>query len=292
MGTLDLWYTHLDVDAAYAELARTGTAGHRKLGRSLVRARTRDSAQAMSTLTGLEAGERRIVADPPLVVPLRDLLPGDARADQEQLLGRLITEYGQSLSPDRRHLLGQYRIVDVARKVVGVGSVGVRTWIVLLTGRDDRDPLVLQAKEATPSVLADYADPSPYANEGRRVVAGQRLMQAAGDIFLGWHQLTEADGVTRDFYVRQLRDWKGSADIAAMSGPELAWYGDLCGATLARAHARSGDRIAIAAYLGAGEVFDRAVTGFAEAYAEQNDRDYAALRTAVTSGRVAARIGL
>jgi uncharacterized protein (DUF2252 family) len=293
MRALDVWYAYLDVDVAYAKIARSAEAsGHQLLGRSLAKARTRDSVQAMGKLTRMVDGERRIVSDPPLVVPLRDLLPDQAREDLEQVLRQLISEYRDSLTPERRFLLEQFRIVDIARKVVGVGSVGVRAWIVLLVGRDDRDPLFLQAKEAQPSVLEGFACRSPYAHEGMRVVTGQRLMQAASDIFLGWHQVTGIGGVTRDFYVRQLRDWKASPDVETMTADQLCWYGSLCGATLARAHARSGDRIAIAGYLGAGSGFDKALTAFAEAYADQNERDYQALAVAAKGGRVAVQTGL
>jgi uncharacterized protein (DUF2252 family) len=292
MRMLDVWYAHLDADLAYAKVQPDDVAGHRRLGRSLAKARTRDSTQAMGKLTRMVDGRRRIVGDPPLVVPLRDLLPDASREYLEEVLQQLIQEYGDSLPPDRRHLLRQFRIVDIARKVVGVGSVGVRSWIVLLVSRDDRDPLFLQAKEAQPSVLAPFIGSSSYDHEGMRVVYGQRLMQATSDIFLGWHQVTGIEGEVRDFYVRQLRDWKGSADVETMTADELCWYGALCGATLARAHARSGDRIAIAGYLGAGDGFDRAVTGLAEAYADQNERDYDALAAAAKTGRVVAQMGV
>jgi uncharacterized protein DUF2252 len=293
MRSLDVWYAHLDVDAAYGQLAEpVDSTSYARLGRSLAKARTRDSTQAMETMTRLVDGERRIIGDPPLVVPLRDLLPDAPRAELERTVTTLIREYGETLQPERRFLLEQFRVVDIARKVVGVGSVGTRSWIVLLVGRDDQDPLFLQAKEARPSVLAEFTGAAPSANEGERVVNGQRLMQAASDIFLGWHRVTELDGATRDFYVRQLRDWKGSADVEIMTVAELGWYGGQCGAALARAHARSGDRIAIAAYLGGGDVFDRALTGFAEAYADQNERDYAALAAAAKSGRIVAETGV
>jgi uncharacterized protein (DUF2252 family) len=180
----------------------------------------------------------------------------------------------------------------MARKVVGVGSVGTRAWIVLMLGRDRRDPLLLQAKEAEASVLERFLGPSRYRNHGQRVVAGQRLMQAVSDIFLGWQRVSDAPGEQRDFYVRQLRDWKGSVDVDRMSPASMRTYARLCGASLARAHARSGDRIAIAAYLGTGDVFDRAVGSFAAAYADQNERDYEALVAAVRSGRVVAHTGL
>ncbi|MEY2247759.1 DUF2252 family protein, partial [Streptomyces sp. BF23-18] len=228
-----------------------------------------------------------IAADPPLVVPLEDLLPDMERGALEKQLRGLIGRYGRSLNSDRRFLLEQYRFADVARKVVGVGSVGTRCWIILLLGRDDSDPLLLQAKEADESVLAPYAGASEYRTQGERVVAGQRLMQATSDIFLGWERADGIDG-RRDFYVRQLRDWKGIAEPELMVPSGMRAFGELCGATLARAHARSGDRIAIASYLGGGDVFDRALVPFAEAYADQNEKDHRALVDAVRSGRVKA----
>lgn len=200
----------------------------------------------------------------------------------------LLERYGLTLSTDRRALLADYRLADVARKVVGVGSVGTRCWIFLLLGRDGRDPLFLQAKEADTSVLAEHVGASRYRNQGERVVSGQRLMQAASDIFLGWQRVDGIDGKQRDFYVRQLRDWKGIAMPETMSPRQLAAFGDVCGMTLARAHARSGDRVAIAAYLGRGEAFDRALVAFAEAYADQNERDHQALVDAVRAGRLPA----
>jgi len=293
MRLLDVWYAHLDVDVAYAQLGEPlDTAGYARLGRSLAKARTRDSIQAMEKLTRLVDGERRIVGDPPLVVPLRDLQPNAPRDELERNVRTLIRQYRATLQPDRRYLLDQFRVVDIAHKVVGVGSVGTRSWIVLLVGRDNQDPLFLQAKEARPSVLAEFTAGRAAGQEGERVVAGQRLMQAASDIFLGWHRITDFDGATRDFYVRQLRDWKGTADVEAMTVDELRWYGGRCGATLARAHARSGDRIAVAAYLGTGNVFDRALTDFAEAYADQNERDFAMLAAAAKSGRIVAEPGV
>jgi uncharacterized protein (DUF2252 family) len=223
-----------------------------------------------------------------------DLLPGSVdRADFEAQIAALLAKYRRTLDSDRRSLLDQYELVDVARKVVGVGSVGTRCWVVLMLGRDHSDPLFLQVKEAEKSVLAPFVGASKHANQGQRVVAGQRLMQATSDIFLGW-QRTEAglDGRSRDFYVRQLRDWKFSVDIEAMVPSGMLMYGELCGWTLARAHARSGDRIAIAAYLGGSGAFDRAVTEFAGSYADQNERDWGSLRDAVSSGQLAAEHGV
>ncbi|MGW9433607.1 DUF2252 family protein, partial [Streptomyces decoyicus] len=200
----------------------------------------------------------------------------------------LVQSYGHTLRSDHRRLLEQYRVVDVARKVVGVGSVGTRCWIVLLLGKDMDDPLLLQAKEADESALAPYAGPGPHTNQGERVVAGQRLMQAAGDIFLGWERTTGIDGRPRDFYVRQLRDWKGIMPTDVMVPTGMRRFAVRCGATLARAHARSGDRIAIGAYLGRGTAFDEALARFAERYADQNERDHQTLREAVRAGRVTA----
>jgi uncharacterized protein (DUF2252 family) len=204
----------------------------------------------------------------------------------------LIEGYGRTLPRERRQLLAQFRLVHMARKVVGVGSVGTRSWILLLLGRDDSDPLFLQAKEAQASVLEQYVGPSEFAHHGERVVAGQRSMQASGDIFLGTGRVRDDDGQDRDFYVRQLRDWKFSVEIQLLRPEGLQLYAALCGWTLARAHARSGDRIAIAAYLGGSDVFDRALARFAAAYADQNERDYRGLTDAVKSGRITAEHGL
>jgi uncharacterized protein (DUF2252 family) len=293
MGNLAVWYAHLDAEVVQAELATELDAVQRKrLAKSLAKAHTRDSMQALEKLTRLVGSERRIVADPPLVVPVGDLLPDFERDELTRRLRQLIAEYSQSVSSDRRALIDQYAVVDIARKVVGVGSVGTRAWIILMLGRDGQDPLFLQAKEAQPSVLAGFLGESQYTNQGQRVVAGQRLMQATGDIFLGWQAVEGIDGQHRDFYVRQLRDWKGSAVIETMRPEGLSRYGALCGWTLARAHARSGDRIAIAAYLGGSGAFENAMAEFAETYADQNERDYRALVAAAESGRVKSQPGL
>ena len=237
-------------------------------------------------------GQRRIIDDPPLIVSIEELLEGEDWREIDDEIRAMVQRYRRSLTRDRRDLLDQYRLVHIARKVVGVGSVGTRAWIALFVGRDECDPLILQVKEAQPSVLEQFAGASEYRNHGQRVVTGQRRMQAAGDIFLGWtHIERSVDGVPRDYYVRQLWDWKGSATIEGMSAEGLAVYGALCGWTLARAHARSGDRIAIASYLGSGDAFDRALVSFAEAYADQNERDHAALADAVASDRVLAYAG-
>lgn len=290
LGNLAVWYTQVDADTLRALADRKlGARGRERTRRAMAKARSRDSLQAFEKLTHVADGRRRITPDPPLIVPLQDLLPGVERDALEEQLRELIERYSHTLQSDRRHLLRQYRVVDMARKVVGVGSVGTRCWIILLLGRDDEDPLLLQAKEADQSVLAPYAGTSGYDNQGQRVVAGQRLMQAAGDIFLGWERVTGIDGRQRDFYVRQLRDWKGIAEPQLMVPKDMRAFGELCGATLARAHARSGDRIAIAAYLGGGDVFDRALTEFAERYADQNERDHQTLADAVRTGRVPAQ---
>jgi uncharacterized protein (DUF2252 family) len=258
--------------------------------KATAKARTRDSMQEVAKLTRVVDGRPRIIADPPLLVPVNDLLP--AKTDQETYYAQindLLATYRRTLETDRRYLLEEFQFADMARKVVGVGSVGTRCWIVLLFGRDNNDPLFLQVKEAEESVLSRFVGASKYANQGMRVVAGQRLMQASSDIFLGWQRTAVGlDGKQRDFYVRQLRDWKFSLPIESMVPRGMRIYGELCGWTLARAHARSGDRIAIAAYLGGSDVFDKAITRFAAAYADQNERDHKALVDAVASGRIAA----
>ena len=237
-------------------------------------------------------GLPRIIRDAPLIVPIEDLLPPPQRIELEQTIRTIIRSYRRSLPSDRRHLLERFRYAHAARKVVGVGSVGTRAWIVLMLGTGDDDPLFLQIKEAEASVLEPYLGRSKLPNHGQRVVEGQRLMQAASDIMLGWLKMTGVDGVERDFYIRQLWDGKGSALVELMEPDALAAYAEICGWTLARAHARSGDAAAIAAYLGSGESFDRAMASFAEAYADQNELDYAAFRAAIDSGRLAAEEGL
>ena len=293
-SNLDVWYTQVDMDEFRARFDGLLKQTQRKaLDKGLAKARTRDSMQELGKLTQLEDGKPRIIPDPPVIVPLRDLLGDLAGAiDLEKELKDLIAKYRRTLQADRRVLLEQYEFADMARKVVGVGSVGTRCWIVLMLGRDENDPLFLQVKEAEESVLARFAGPSRYDNQGERVVNGQRLMQAASDIFLGWQRATGLDGQSRDFYIRQLRDWKFSVDIAAMVPRGLRLYGELCGLTLARAHARSGDEIAIAAYMGASDVFDNAIGDFAAAYADQNERDFEAFTTAITSGRLVAERGV
>jgi uncharacterized protein (DUF2252 family) len=291
---LDVWYAHIEVEKLLELLESNVTKKQRaKAQANVAKARTRDSMQAFTKLTHEVDGQRRIVSDAPLIVPIEDLVPeGAGRDDVEGELRGLIRSYRRTLETDRRELLESFEYVHAARKVVGVGSVGTRAWILLLLGRDGQDPLFLQAKEAQRSVLERFVGASRYANHGQRVVAGQRLMQAASDIFLGWQRVHGFDGRERDFYLRQLRDWKGSADVDSMSAGVMTAYARVCGATLARAHARSGDRIAIAAYLGTSDAFDRAIADFASAYADQNERDYEALAAAVRSGRLEARTGM
>ena len=263
--------------------------------RATAKTRTKDSMRAFSKLTHVVDGQVRIVSDPPLIVPISELA-GVAGLDISALEAHLIElfhSYRSALDYNRRKLLEGFRYVDLARKVVGVGSVGTRAWIMLLLGRDDGDPLFLQVKEAQASVLEQHLGTSSFENHGERVVAGQRMMQAVSDIFLGWVRNPRAfEGGTRDFYVRQLWDWKTSIDTETITPPGLALYAQVCGWTLARAHARSGDRIAIAAYLGKGDVFDRAIGEFAIAYADQNEKDYAALADAVKASRIVAQEGI
>jgi uncharacterized protein (DUF2252 family) len=293
MPMLDVWYAHLNLDDAVAELgSQVSKKGRKRTERTLAKARTRDSMQAFGRLTTTVDGRPQIISDPPLIVPVEELL-GNVEADAfYQQLSRLLDDYELSLSDARRHLVQQFTLIQLARKVVGVGSVGTRAWIMLLEADDGQEPLFLQAKEAQESVLAGYAGPSQYTNQGERVVAGQHLMQAASDIFLGWQRTTGPDNIERDFYIRQLRDWKISADIERMVPRGMAVYAGLCGWTLARAHARSGDRMAIAAYLGKSDAFDSAVADFAETYADQNELDHAALAAAVKDGRAQAESGL
>jgi uncharacterized protein (DUF2252 family) len=290
-SNLAVWYARAETGTLREQFrSQLAAREQRQADSAVAKARTRDSLQALNKLTRQVDGRPRIVADPPLVVPLSDLIADSAdQAKQETELRRLIGGYRRTLGTDRRYLLEQFEFADMARKVVGVGSVGTRCWIVLMLGRDASDPLFLQVKEAEPSVLEEFAGASEYGNHGQRVVAGQRLMQAASDIFLGWQRSqVDPDGRPHDFYVRQLRDGKASADIEEMTAAGMRAYGELCGWTLARAHARSGDRIAIAAYLGQSAVFDQAIAEFAAAYADQNERDHQALAAAVAAGRVTA----
>jgi uncharacterized protein (DUF2252 family) len=293
MTNLAVWYTALDV-ANFVEQSKTFSSAkvRKRAEANLDKARTKDSLQAFAKLTHLVNGERRIISDPPLIEPIEDIFVGRSRDDLESNLHELVARYRQTLQSDRRHLLEEFRIAHMARKVVGVGSVGTRAWILLLLGRDDSDPLFLQAKEAQPSVLESFTGASRFRSNGQRIVAGQHLMQANSDIFLGYESAEGDDGVKRDYYVRQLRDGKGSASVELMDPTTLALYGTMCGRGLARAHARSGDRIAIAAYLGNGDTFDQAIADFSETYADQNERDYDALVAAETDGRVSVLRGV
>jgi uncharacterized protein (DUF2252 family) len=290
MRTLDVWYARLDVAEQFARWGASGdTAARRNADRTLAKARRKDSLRAVAKLTREVDGRLEIVSDPPLIVPLGELLPAAEAERVEEELKRLLRDYARTLQADRRHLFASYRPVEMAHKVVGVGSVGTRTWIVLLLGRDASDPLVLQIKQAQRSVLEPYTRRCRQANQGQRVVDGQRMMQAASDVFLGWLRVKQGiDDGTRDFYVRQLWDAKVSAPIEELDGHQLARYGEVCGWTLARAHARTGDREAIAAYLGKGDRFDTALAAFAETYADQNERDHAALAAAVDAGTLEA----
>jgi uncharacterized protein (DUF2252 family) len=293
MRHLDVWYAHLEVQAGLPQLRGTlDKQSLKQVERAVDKARTRDSLQAFEKLTTVVDGERRIISDPPLIVPVEELMTRDQATAFKDMVHTMLRSYRRSLLDERRHLMEQFRFVDIARKVVGVGSVGTRDWIVLLLGRDEHDPLFLQAKEAGPSVLEPFLKASPFTHHGQRVVEGQRLMQTVSDIFLGWERMTGLDDVRRDFYVRQLRDWKGAWDPETMVPRAMSFYGGMCAWTLAHAHARSGDRIAIASYLGSSDACDRAMAAFAEAYADQNDADHAALARAVKEGRVQATTGV
>jgi uncharacterized protein (DUF2252 family) len=293
MRNLDIWYARIEIDDLINEMSKSISAKARKRAeKNLAKARAKDSLRAFDKLTGMVDGELRIISDPPLIVSARDVLAGISSTEASELVRAILRSYRRTLSGDRRRLLERFQFVDAARKVVGVGSVGARAWIVLLLGRDERDPLLLQAKEAQASVLEPFLGKSQYANHGQRVVEGQRLTQAASDIMLGWIRMLAPDGVERDFYVRQLWDGKGSADVDAMEPEVMTAYARLCGWTLAKAHARSGDVVAIASYLGTSDSFDQAMASFAETYADQNERDYAALEAAVASGRIVAQTGL
>jgi uncharacterized protein (DUF2252 family) len=294
MKNLDVWYSHLDIENVLKEYgAQFKPRVVKTAEKGLAKARTKDSMAAFAKLTQEVDGQVRIVDQSPLIVPIAQLARGQDRKAMFDELRSVVRKYRETLEFDRRVLLEEFELTDFARKVVGVGSVGTRAWIALFLGRDGVDPLFLQVKEADASVLESMLGPSQFANHGQRVVVGQRLMQATSDIFLGWlHVDAGLDGQARDFYVRQLKDWKGSAEVEQMVPKGMAVYGKLCGWTLARAHARSGDRIAIAAYLGNSDRFDRALVEFSEAYADQNDRDYGELKAAVDSGSIKAETGL
>jgi uncharacterized protein (DUF2252 family) len=293
MKTLDLWYTRIDVDEIVAVFQSKTSSKRRKLmDKNIAKTRAKDSLRAFDKLTTMIDGEPRIISDPPLIVPIEELAGGAQQHEIEEFARGVLRSYRRTLTGDRRHLLERFRYVHAARKVVGVGSVGTRAWIVLMVGHDTSDPLFLQLKEAQPSVLEPFLGKSRYANHGQRVVEGQRLVQAASDVMLGWQRVVGIDGIERDFYVRQLWDQKGSAIIEGMQPPELTGYAEVCGQVLARAHARSGDAVAIASYLGSGGALDEALADFAELYAEQNELDYAAMTAAVQSGRITAQTGL
>jgi uncharacterized protein (DUF2252 family) len=298
MRVLDAWYDHLDVDELMRIVeqavreGRLGKAEAKEAAEDVAKARSRDHVRAFSKRADEVDGELRFVADPPLIVPIHDLAPpGTGRDELERWIASVVKAYRRSLAR-QHHPIEEYRLLDTARKVVGVGSVGTRAWIHLFVGRDDDDPLILQSKEAQPSVLERFLGKSGYASNGQRVVVGQHLMQAASDIFLGWYRVKDLDGEPADYYARQLHDWKGGVEVETMRVRGATLYAELCGGTLARAHARWGDRIAIASYLGKSDVFDRAIADFAVAYADQNDRDYETFAAAVQSGRLEAETGL
>jgi len=292
MDTLDEWYARIEVDQIVEALRRQGTKKQLKqLDSEVAKAESRTSLKALSKLTHLVDGEPRIVSEPPTIVPVSELAQRGEPKAANDFLQRLFRSYRETLPGDRRRLLERFRYADAARKVVGVGSVGTRAWIVLLLGRES-DPIFLQAKEAQASVLEPFLGKSSFASHGQRVVEGQQLTQAAGDIMLGWLRTAGADGVERDYYVRQLWDSKGSADVAVMDSKTMAMYAQVCGWALAKGHTRSGDAIAIDSYLGSSDALDRALAAFAEAYADQNQKDYKALQDAVASGRVVAETGV
>ncbi len=298
MSTLDAWYDHMDVDQfldwvrAEVKAKRLGKREAKEAAQDVAKARTRDHMRVFSKRADEIDGDLRIVADPPLIVPIEDLAgPGAQREAIEYSMRKLLQSYRRTLAR-HHHPIEEFKYVHAARKVVGVGSVGTQAMILLMVGRDDRDVIFLQAKEAQASVLERFVGVSEHANHGQRVVVGQRLMQAATDIFLGWVRVKDLDGRSRDYYVRQLHDWKGGAEVETFSPEGATLYARLCGATLARAHARWGDRIAISSYLGKGDAFDLAIADFSSAYADQNERDYEAFAGAVLSGRLEAETGL
>jgi uncharacterized protein (DUF2252 family) len=300
LSNLEVWYFHVDVSEVVTALQSQATASGSKAQshmvttatKAIAKARTKDSMKALDKLTTVVDGQRRIINDPPLLVPVEDVFP-EMEAEQFVTMFReVLRRYRATLSTDRRHLLEEYQFSQMARKVVGVGSVGTRVWVILLRGAGDDDVLFLQAKEAEASVLERFTKKSQYGNHGARVVAGQRLMQASSDIFLGWQRNDGVDGASHDYYVRQLQDWKGSIDTENMVPEGLEAYGKLCALSLARAHARSGDRFAMAAYLGNSDNFEKALAKFAESYADQNERDYEAFAAACKSGRLHAEEGM
>jgi uncharacterized protein (DUF2252 family) len=294
MTKLDTWYARLDA-AAITERwgSKAGRNAIKNFQRAIVKAESKDRLRARDKLTTVIDGRLRFLSDPPLLVPVEDVYsePDEAMQVERAIQGAL-RSYRTTLSPDRRHLLGQYRYVALARKVVGVGSVGTRCWVALFVGEDSNDVLFLQVKEAEESVLERFTSKSTVANHGQRVVEGQRVMQAASDIFLGWQRVDLPDGNHRDFYVRQLWDWKASASFETMTPEILAIYASICAWTLARAHARSGSATTIGTYLGSSEVFDHALADFAQSYAKQNEHDYQALLEAIASRTIIAESGI
>ena len=293
MREFDVWYSRVDLQELIDRYGpMLSTKDRKRAKKNVAKTRAKDSLRAFEKLTTMVDGEARIASDPPIVVPIHDLVEPEEHAQLDDAVVAMVRSYGDTLVEDRRRLLDRFRPVDGARKVVGVGSVGTRAWILLLLGHDGQDPLFLQFKEAERSVLEPFLGDSTFDTHGQRVVEGQRLTQAASDIMLGWVRTTGPDGVDRDYYVRQLWDNKGSANVEAMSTKLLHGYAELCGHSLARAHARAGDRLAISAYLGSGDAFDRAMATFAGAYADQNERDYAEMTAAVESGRIAAETGV
>ncbi len=298
LGTLEAWYDHMDAEQVMSWVRtevsanRLGKKEGKQAAKDVAKARTRDSMRVFAKRADEIDGKLRIVPDPPLIVPIDELVgPSITTDDSEKLMRSLIQKYRRSLA-DHHHPIEEFEYIHTARKVVGVGSVGTRAWIHLFIGRDEQDPLFLQSKEAEASVLERFVGKSEHNHHGQRVVVGQRLMQAASDVFLGWIRVKGLDGTTRDYYVRQFHDWKGSANVESLLVPGATAYARLCGATLARAHARWGDRIAIASYLGGGNAFDRAIADFSAAYAEQNERDYETFIAAVEQGRLEAEVGL
>lgn len=293
MRTMDVWYARLEFDDL---IERWGdVAGKKRVARTrrfVEKAHTKDSLRAFAKLTKVVDGRRRIISDPPLIAPIDELLPAAEHDALDAALRSILRSYRRSLPRDRRKLLERFEYHHAARKVVGVGSVGTRAYIALLVGRDEGDPLFLQFKEAQRSVLEAFLGKSDFANHGQRVVEGQRMLQPASDLMLGWDRISGIDGVERDFYVRQLWDSKASVDVDNLDAKGMSIYGEICGRTLAYSHARSGDAIAISAYLGTGDAFDRAMASFSEIYADQNERDYAALQAAAVDGRIPVEPGV
>ncbi len=293
MGNLELWYARLDIEQRLRRYFATASAAQvARAEKNLAKVRERGNALALERLTTVVDGKRKLISKPPLMVPLDQLVPpGEAEAAHETVR-TLVRQYRATLPYDRQKLLERYQYADAARRVVGVGSVGTRAWVALLLGRDDGDSLFLQVKQAEASVLEPYIGRSAFAQNGRRVVDGQRIMQEASDILLGWLRALGFDGLEHDFYVRQLWDSKGSALVEELEPDAMLRYGRVCGWALAKAHARSGDAVAITAYLGAANVFDGAMVAFAETYADVNEGDYAALQVAASAGRITAQTGI